>query len=465
MSATPRADRPVLGSFRDPSGFVFWRDQNLYRQVNTCYASSYKLLMESGLYQDLVNQCLLIRHDEVDVPPWRANRAFKVIAPERIDFVSYPYEWCFSQLQDAALTTLRIQRAALERGMWLKDASAYNIQFHGGKPLLIDTLSFEPYEEGRAWPAYRQFCQHFLAPLAVASYRDIRLLQLTRVHLDGIPLDLAARLMPRRTWFRFGQLVHLHLHARSQRYFEDRPVPSRKGRVSRAGILGLVSSLESTVRKMRWRSRSSVWERYYRETNYSPIALEEKKKVVEGMVDKVKPVTVWDLGANVGMFSRICAQRDISTVSFDSDAMTVELNYRQCRRDNESRIVPLLLDLENPSAAIGWRNRERMSLSDRGPVDMVLALALIHHLVIGNNVPLESAAGFFSSLGQNLVVEFVPKTDSQVERMLASREDIFYDYTKRGFEDAFCRHFEIVDAVEISESERTLYLMRKTAEN
>ena len=377
---------------------------------------------------------------------------------------AYPYEWCFSQLQDAALTTLRIQRAALERGMWLKDASAYNIQFNGGKPVLIDTLSFEPYVEGRAWPAYRQFCQHFLAPLAVSSYGDIRLFQLLRVHLDGVPLDLASRLMPRRTWFRFGQLVHLHLHARSQRYFEDRPVSVRKGSVSRVGILGLVSSLESTVKRLRWRTRSSVWERYYNETNYPPLALEEKKKVVERMVERVKPSVVWDLGANVGMFSRICAQRDISTVSFDSDAMTVELNYRQCRSDGETRVLPLLMDLTNPSAAIGWRNDERMSLFDRGPVDMVLALALIHHLVIGNNVPLESAAGFFSSLCQSLIVEFVPKNDSQVKRMLASREDIFFGYTEQGFENAFSRYFEIVDAVSIPQSDRTLYLMSSRAE-
>lgn len=465
MSETPRADRAVTGSFRDPSGFVFWREQTLYRQINACYENSYKKLMESGLYQDLVNQGLLIRHKEVDVPPCQDEGAFRVIEPERIDFVSYPYEWCFSQLQDAALATLRIQRAALESGMWLKDASAYNIQFHNGKPVLIDTLSFEPYVEGRAWPAYRQFCQHFLAPLAVASYRDIRLLQLLRVHLDGIPLDLASGLMPRRTWFRFGQLVHLHLHARSQRYFEDRSVPVRKGSVSRVGILGLVSSLESTVKRLRWRTRSSVWERYYNETNYTPLALEGKKKAVECMVDRVKPSTIWDLGANVGMFSRICAQRDISTVSFDSDAMTVELNYRQCRRDGETRVLPLLVDLSNPSAAIGWRNHERMSLSDRGPVEMVLALALIHHLVIGNNVPLESAAGFFSSLCQSLVVEFVPKNDSQVKRMLASREDIFFDYTEQGFENAFSRYFEIVDAVPIPESDRTLYLMSSRAEN
>src|ERR1051326_2629765 len=210
------------GSFRDPSGFVFRRENTLFRQVQIGYREEYDLLMASGLYQALVDAGLLIAHTEEDVNSSLTEGAYRVLRPEPIPFISYPYEWCFSQLYDAALATLQIQKEALRFGMSLKDASAYNIQFRAGKPVMIDTLSFERYKEGRPWPAYRQFCQHFLAPLALMSRTDIRLRQMLRTNIDGIPLDLASRLLPRSTWLQAGLLTHIHLHgAAQQRYGEQ----------------------------------------------------------------------------------------------------------------------------------------------------------------------------------------------------------------------------------------------------
>ena len=191
------------GSFRDPNGFVFVSEGTLYRQVNKSYQRHYDLLYSSGLYEALVSRHLLIAHDECDYLPHGNDQIYKVLRPLPVPFVSYPYEWCFSQLKDAALVTLDLQKRALAHNMVLKDASAYNIQFLDGKPLLIDTLSFETYEEGRAWVAYRQFCQHFLAPLVLMSQKDIRLSQLLRVYIDGIPLDLAASLLPKRTYLQY----------------------------------------------------------------------------------------------------------------------------------------------------------------------------------------------------------------------------------------------------------------------
>ena len=207
----------LAGSFRDPSGFVFERQGELYRQVNVIHAEHYDHLVASGLYDHLVRSGLLIPHQEVEIPASEPTRAYRVLKPERIDFVSYPYEWSFGQLRDAARVTIKAQAAALDHGMSLRDASAYNIQFQRGHPLLIDTLSFEKLPEGSPWVAYRQFCQHFLAPLALMSHRDVRLGQLLRIHLDGIPLDLAVRLLPWRTRLRPSLLLHLFLHARSQR--------------------------------------------------------------------------------------------------------------------------------------------------------------------------------------------------------------------------------------------------------
>ena len=208
-------DVKVKSSFRDPSGFVFWSKENIFRQVNQPYRQDYDFLMSSGLYDTLVEKELLISHQEVDQFPRDQLSFYKIIKPERIAFISYPYEWCFSQLKDASLLTLHIQKTALEFGMSLKDCSAYNVQFRYGKPVFIDTLSFERYKEGDPWKAYRQFCQHFLAPLALMSHIDLRLNQLSRVFVDGIPLDLTSNLLPFKTRFSLALFVHIHLHAKS----------------------------------------------------------------------------------------------------------------------------------------------------------------------------------------------------------------------------------------------------------
>jgi len=448
-------------SFRDPSGFLFQQDGVIYRQVNLVYKDNYNHLMDSGLYQALVDDNLLIPHNEVILEPPIPELAYKVIKPEPLPFISYPYEWCFSQLRDAALTTLRIQRKAFDLGMSLRDSSAYNIQFRSGSPIFIDTLSFGKYREGETWVAYRQFCQHFLAPLALMSYKDIRLSQLLSIHIDGLPLDLTSCLLPWRTRLRFSLLSHIHLHARSQKHFADRPVEIKQRRMSRYAFLGILNSLESTVRKLRWQPTGTEWAEYYQDTNYSPQAFEHKKTIVASFLDKVRPVTVWDLGANVGIFSRLASDRGIPVVSFDVDPAAVEKNYLDCLARGDTSILPLVIDLTNPSPGIGWENKERMSLKERGPADAVFALALVHHLAISNNVPFSRIAGFFSDICRWLIIEFIPKADSQVERLLTTREDIFPDYTRQEFEQEFSRYFTIDDSADIRESQRKLYLMRR----
>lgn len=240
-------DRRVPGSFRDPSGFLFTREGTLYRQINLTYRDNYDLLLKSGLYERLVDRGLLVLHREVDAPAADPDRVYRLIEPEPIQFISYPYEWCFSQLQDAALATLEIQRIALDCGMSLKDSSAYNIQFHNGRPVLIDTLSFERYPQGQPWIGYRQFCQHFLAPLALMSQTDVRLSLLLRNYIDGIPLDLASRLLPTRTRFSFSLLTHLHLHAKSQKKYEGETTRPKDGKVSLMALRGLIDNLTTAA--------------------------------------------------------------------------------------------------------------------------------------------------------------------------------------------------------------------------
>ena len=451
----------VPSSFRDPSGFVFYRNGSLCRQINSVYKDHYDHFISSGLYEKLTQGGLLIPHDEVELEYALSDKAYKVIEPQVVPFISYPHEWCFSQLKDAALLTLEIQNKSMDFGMSLKDCSAYNIQFVNGKPVFIDTLSFERYREGQPWVAYKQFCQHFLAPLALMARKDIRLNQLFRVYMDGIPLDLASSLLPFRTWFTFSLLNHIHLHAKSQEYFSDKEVTKYGGKVSRLSFLGIIDSLTSAVKKLKWRPRGTEWAEYYEDTNYSSDALEHKSRLVANFLDKVNPKLVWDLGANIGIFSRIPADKGIQTLSFDIDTAAVEKNYIKCAEDGELNVLPLLLDLANPSPGIGWENQERMSLIDRGPADTVLALAVLHHLVISNNLPFAKIANFFSKICKALIIEFVPKHDSQVQRLLSTREDIFIEYNQRVFEETFSRFFKIESSKKIRESERMLYLMRR----
>jgi hypothetical protein len=459
MMTTPSASKQLSASFRDPSGFLFSVNGVLYRQVNRKYEHEYARLMESGLYEKLVKAGLLIPHIEVDQPAGEPEAAFKVIRPERVPFISYPYEWSFGQLKEAALTTLSIQKRALKLGMSLKDASAYNIQFVRGKATLIDTLSFEIYKEGQPWVAYRQFCQHFLAPLTLMALKDIRLNQLLRVYIDGVPLDLASELLPWSTRFNFGLLTHIHLHAGAQKKYAGEEVKSRGGSMSKQAMTGLIENLEATVKKMEWKPGGTEWGNYYDITNYSDAAFEHKKKLVGEWTKRLQPELVWDLGANNGVFSRVVSETGTPVISFDIDPAAVEQNYRQVKAEKNEHLLPLLLDLTNPSPSIGWANRERDSFGQRGPVDLALALAVIHHLAISNNVPLPQLADFFAETGKWLVIEFVPKSDSQVKKLLASREDIFPTYTREGFEAAFRERFKIHEAIDLNESERTLYLM------
>ncbi len=450
-------------SFRDPNGFLFVQNGVLYRQINTGYRSNFDHLIESNLYTDLVQRGWLIAHDEVEIASSEDVQVYKIIKPFHLDFISYPHEWSFSQLKDAAQLTLKIQKRALKYSMSLKDSSAYNIQFslETGKPVLIDTLSFEIYEEGRPWVAYRQFCQHFLAPLALMAYRDCRLSQLLRIHIDGIPLDLASSLLPKTTYLKFGLLTHLHIHASAQRRFagRDRDSSNLNRRMNKTAFLGLIDSLSGTVKKLTWQPKNTDWGEYYNATNYADESMSQKGEIIREFVERISPKMVWDLGANTGLFSRIASRKRITTIAFDIDPAAVEKNYLQLKRGNESHLLPLIVDLTNPSANMGWANRERHSLGDRANADLILALALVHHLAITNNLPLGMISRYFSELAPWLIIEFVPKEDSQVQRLLSSREDIFDNYTKDGFVSAFRKNYHIQAVKDIPGSKRSLYLM------
>ena len=449
-------------SFRDPSGFLYRKDDVLYRQINSCYKDTYQALKSSGLYTDLIEKGLLVAHEEVSIDP-AGDHGYITIKPYELPLISYPYEWSFSQLKESALLTLKIQQLVMEKGFTLKDASSYNAQLHKGKPIFIDTLSFEKLNPSQPWVAYKQFCQHFLAPLALMAKKDISLNQLLRTNIDGIPLPLASKLLPYSTRFNFSLAIHLHLHARMQSRYADKDLDiiKHKGNFSLKSLNAIIDSLQTAVTKLNWQPQDTEWRDYYdSNNNYTNEALLSKERIVRGFLENLSIRSTWDLGANTGKFSRLAAQYSEYVCAWDIDHACVEINYRTICRSGVENVYPLLLDLTNPSPAIGWNNRERVALKERGPVDLTLALGIIHHLSIANNLPFEMIARFLSDITHTLIIEFIQKTDSQVKKLLRNRTDIFSDYNQDYFEKIFSKYFITLGKKQIPGTERIVYLMQ-----
>lgn len=440
------------GSFRDPNGQIYYENGKVLREIGFKYRNDYDMLMKSGLYKELTSREMLVKHKEVG----GNKQIFKIIEPELIPFISYPYEWCFSQLKVTALLTLSIQKVAMEFGMSLKDASSYNVQFVGTKPVFIDTLSFEKYKEDEGWVAYRQFCRHFLAPLALMAMADGSLGKILANYLDGVPLELAEQLLPFKSRLNFGTLSHIHLNAKSQKMNIKN---DKKYKISKQQLTNILTSLEMTIDKFELKKKETEWGDYYGNTNYSMQAFASKKTLVEKYLKKSQAKSMLDLGANTGEFSVIGAGMGIYTLSTDYDWMAVEKNYLG-QKDN-SKLLPLIIDITNPSSAIGWANEERKSFWQRAKVDVVLALALIHHLAIANNLPFENIAEMLSKISKFLIIEFVPKDDSKVKILLSTREDIFDRYSEEEFEKVFGKYFEILETDKVVGSKRIIYFMKK----
>jgi SAM-dependent methyltransferase len=449
------------GSYRDPSGFIFRQDGVLYRQINSRFGDDWAAFESSGLAAELISKQLLVPHEAAPIELAPEPGAVAVIAPEQIGFISYPYEWAFSQFKDAALLTLEAQELADGHGMTLRDASAYNVQFRRGRPILIDSLSFERQAGGGPWKPYRQFCEHFLAPLALMAHRDGRLGILLRDFIEGVPLDLAAELLPWRTRWSPGLAAHVHLHARAQRRHAGAPASaSRSVSMSDNRRRALLDHLHRTVEGLHLTAAGTQWAEYADQTSYSPAGTAAKEETVARMLAAVGGQRAWDVGANTGRYSAIAAQTGYEVLAIDGDWAAVERHYLALRKRGEARILPLLADIADPSPAIGWANAERASLLGRADADVIVALALVHHLAIGRNIPLQMLSELLARLAPNLVIEWVPKEDPMVHRLLAAREDVFPSYSLDGFRSAFAGQFEILEEAAITDSLRILFRMR-----
>jgi hypothetical protein len=446
-------------SFRDPDAFIFYADDIVYRQINYSYKKVYDMFMESGLYDLLSKDELIIKHMEADICLSKSDRAYKVLKPEGLPFISYPYEWCFGQLKDAALLTLEIQMLAMERGMSLKDASAYNIQYLKGKPVFIDTSSFELYDEGKPWVAYGQFCRHFFAPLLLMAYTDTRLIHLLKSFIDGIPLDLANKLLPFKMKLKPMVFMNIFLHSFYENKFQTQESKHKDVKLSKSKLYEMIKELHCFIDKLKRKGTKTQWSQYVENNSYIDTAKTSKGDIVYDFLTKASPKFLWDIGANTGDFSRIAASLGINTVSIDLDIEAVEKNYMLCKENSEKNILPLTGDILNPSPGIGWNNSERSQLTLRRKPDAILALALVHHLVISGGITLDMLAQKLNALCRHLIIEFVPPNDKMVQQMLAGKDPELYNYSSDHFERAFREYFNILERQEIDESDRVIFLM------
>jgi hypothetical protein len=447
-------------SYRDPSGFIFKKDGIIYRQVNNSFKEHFDHFTASGCYQHLAEKGLLIPHELIAENLSGDERCYVTLKPVHIAFISYPYEWSFDMLKDAALLTLRLVKEALNYEMVLKDATPFNIQWHNGRLVFIDSLSFEKYNES-PWSAYRQFCEAFLGPLLLMHYSKQSLHALQLAWPDGIPVHITKSFLPARSRFSLHTYLHIHLHDRiASRNRAEKNDTGQK--FSKAKLLNLVTSLESLVKTLRLPAIASTWSDYYREAEQRGDYVQEKKKIISSWVDQFAHIkTAIDLGANKGEFSKLLAEKNISTIATDFDAHCINDLYNFCKEKKEKNILPLIMDAAVPSPSIGLNNQERDSFIARTNTDLVMALAFIHHLVIGKNIPFEKVAELLSHLGKYLMIEFVPKEDEKSQQLLKPKKDIYPTYSQEEFIKKFSITHLVLEQKEIAGSGRVLFLMVK----
>ena len=459
------------GSFRDPDTKVFRHAGSIFRCLTARALEDWTRLASTDFFARLSADGTLIPTEQVtdltglpDLhPKWAA-----VLKHQVVPFVSYPYEWPFSMLKDAALLQLDLTLAALDEGMTLKDATPFNIQWMGSRPTFIDLGSFTAYEPGEPWAGYRQFCEQFLYPLFLQSYKNVPFHPWLRGSLEGITADACRSLLSARDYLRPGVLAHVYLQSKVQARYEDSDLDVRKD-LRAAGfnavlIKNNIIRIRRTVERLQWHPLRSTWSEYERQHSYEDADLQRKSGFVRHVLAPRRWSLVWDLGCNRGAYSRLAAEHADYVLSLDADHVVIDRLYHALKEEGSSTIVPLVADVANPSPGLGWRGRERQSLGKRGSPDLILCLALMHHLVIGRNIPLAELIEWLAEFGADLVIEFVHRGDPMVDRLLLNRVGQDIEYSAAALESALKRHFGDVTREVLDSGTRTLYYAQATAQ-
>jgi hypothetical protein len=448
-------------SYRDPSGFVYREKGAFYRQINPVYFEEYHTAKNAGIYQKLFDKKWLIPHKEISVDEEKI-----IILPEQLDFISYPYEWSFSQYKHAAQLTLRIQIFLLENNFSLKDASAFNIAFHKGKAVFIDTLSIEQYKENAPWRALKQFNEHFFGPLLLAQKYGGQYLKTLQHSINGMALSEVKRQLPFTSRFHPTIYSHIHLLSKSDTKESSEKTESKEARLSKSSQIKMLLALEQHINTMTSKENTE-WSSYYDQINYQEESFQAKKKLVKEWCAAIEARKIIDLGGNDGTFAKeLLDQADQIMVS-DIDQPAIDQCYLNQLKSKENKLLPIVCDLMQPSPAIGFHHKERDSFTSRVidfQADVTMALALIHHITLTGNVPFEMSAAYFAKLTPYLIIEFPDREDSWVKFILDSKRDarhLFDDYTISAFAKAYQKKFKLLKSEKIEGTERTLFLFER----
>ena len=458
------------GSFRDRNNRVYYAERKVLRGVSEAALKNwskisgqqfFKKMMENG---DLIPTKLLPATDRNALTILKEGWA-GVLQHQKIPFISYPYEWTFGMLKDSALLHLDILERSLKSGWILKDATAYNVQWIGTKPTFIDIISFEPYKEGNPWGGYRQFCMMFLIPLLLKAYRDVDYIPLLRSDLEGIDPVQAVKIFPKSSLFRKAVFLHIFLHAKLQMAFYDdkaskQTEPRKAIRHSKAMVLGTIQGLHRIVQRLDLQNKETIWRNYADCHSYDEDSYGQKQAFVRKHLQSTRWKLVWDIGCNTGTFSQICSEFSDYVISIDGDQYAIEALYQKQKQKAKGNILPLIMDLSNLSPNQGWLGQERKDLESRGQPELLLCLALIHHMVISANIPMRDYLGWIRQMNAAVIIEFVGPGDEMTKVLLKNKVNQYTDYTKENFEQIARERFLMVDSCPLKGGDREVYFLK-----
>jgi SAM-dependent methyltransferase len=462
--AAPHRREP--GSFRDRTAQVFYIGDEVYRGLTGPAFEAWQRTAASMFFQRAMREGTVIATRLDAAPPsprhgQAAERWTAVLHHERIPFITYPYEWSFSMLKDAARLHLELLRDALKEDVTMKDGTPFNIQWNGVTPVFIDVTTFVPWRHSEPWAGYRQFCQMCLFPLMLQANKGVPFQPWLRGRLEGIRADECRRLLSWRDWLRPGVLTHVVAQSSLERQM-GRSTRSVRNELHRSGlerqvIMTMVRRLGTLVDSLSWSPAASNWSEYATCNSYDEDGMRAKQAFVDAAVREKPRDLVWDLGCNTGTFSKIAARHAGYVVAVDADQESIERLYRELRRTSQPNILPLTIDLSDPSPATGWRTQERQTLLQRGRPDLVLCLALIHHLAITANVPVSDVIAWLFECGGDLVIEFPTEDDEMVRRLLVNKDQAYEDYCLPAFEASLHEYFDVRQRVMLPSGTRYLY--------
>lgn len=463
------ADR---GSFRDKVNRVYKYDGRILRGNDAVSGDHFRRLSQEAFFSALLRSGSVVQTHELDPDQDKGAGMVRdegwsvVLEHETIPFVSYPYEWSFSMLRDAALLQLGVLETCMENGWTLKDASPYNVQWRGACPVFIDTGSFEPWVLGEPWIGYRQFCSMFLTPLLFKKHLGIDYIPILRSRLDGIEPHEAAKYFRGLSRLKSGVPSHILLPAMvensiSRKERDRAPVQQRRGgRHSKAMVLGLIQGLKRVVRKLEWNVQHTDWSQYAKNHSYEDSDFILKKSFVEKNASSRHWGSIWDVGCNTGTFSKLVEPYSDFVLAIDGDHDSIEQLYQLEKPERGSRILPMVMDLANISPNQGWAGRERQALDNRRKPDLVMCLALIHHVRVSANIPIPHFMDWLRSLGCSVILEFVNREDEMFRKLLATKTVEYPDYNLDNFIAEAQKRYDIIDRQPLKDGHREMFFLR-----